>query len=310
MDNNFLHLELFENKDIEQYLRLSFAHLNHIITNLELLSDNACEKEHVIDILNECVYIKEDLIKSVHNYQQYENEETFTKIQSYIQTIYSIEEELISDYPDLFSNNDCQWYIYIKNTHNEITCCPVLTTAEKKSSKKHMTRWAFGFFFLFPTFLFIIFYPLVYRSLYKIEEYPHKQYVFEYDRAYKNIYYLYTAVITNKSADNFYSLMKSNSFQLPEGFVILDKNLIVDYYLKEYYSLVQTDDENALTVISVSNLNFRQCKYVLTKFAGINIEKIISNEKEIIFDEKFTPESYCNSQKNTNNLISLYIKNN
>ena len=52
MDNDSLQLHLFENKDIEKYLSTSFVHLNHIITTLQTLSNNACEKEHVVDILN------------------------------------------------------------------------------------------------------------------------------------------------------------------------------------------------------------------------------------------------------------------
>lgn len=309
MNNDFLHLQSFENKDIKQYLSVGFAHLNHIITTLENLSDNACEKEHVIDIFNECVYIKEDLIKLINSYEQYENEDTFIKIKDNIKTIYSIEEELISDYPHLFHNNDSDWYQCKKSMMTENACILPVKNASKKSYIKNIRRWSFGFFFLFPTFLFIVFYPLVHHSLYKVEDNSQKPYLFEYDRPYKNIYYLYSAVISNKSVDNFYSLMKSNSFQLPEGFVIIDKNLIVDYYLKEYYSLNKPQEDLSVTIISVSNLNFRQCKYILTKFSATSIIKIVSNEQEIVFDEHFNPDNYCKSEQNTNNLISLYVKN-
>lgn len=310
MDNDFLHLHLLKNKDIQEYLSVSFAHLNTMISSLETLSQNSSEKNHVIDILDECVYIKEDLIKLIRTYQDYDNEQTFITIQENIQNLYSIEEELISDYPEIFKNSDEKWYIYKENIVTNIEP-PILSQySEKKSSKNSIKRWAFGLFFLFPTFLFIIFYPLFRQGVDNIEENYTKQHILEHDRAYKNIFYLYSAALKNTSADNFYSLMQLNSFKLPEGFVIIDKNLMVDYYLKEYYSLTKIEDEISFTIIAVSNLNFKQCKYILTKFSGINIEKVISNDKEIVFEDNFNPDIYCNSEKNTNNLISFYVKNN
>lgn len=312
MKNDYLKLDSLTNKDIEKYLYTAFEHLDYIIDNLKLLSAKDSEKEHVIDIFNECIYIQEELFTLVKQYQISENETIFEKIESSFKNIYSIEEELMIDYPDVFKSEYTQWWKY---THSATFVEPEsqLNIAQLNLQKKvHKTvnfkRWAFGIFFLLPAFLFIVFYPLINNKINNLDENKNKQHIYEHDRAYKNIFYIYSAVLSNKEHDNnFYSLFRTSSFQMPEGFVVIDKNLMVDYYLKEYYGLNHLESDPNITIISVTNLNFIQCKYILTKLSALSIEKVISNDQAVDFDNNFKSEQHCN-EANKTNIISLYVK--
>lgn len=311
MKNDYLNLNLVTNKDIEKYLCTAFEHLHCIIVHLELLSEKESEKEHVIDILNECLYLKEDLTNLTKEYLESENYTLIDKFETSFKNIYSIEEELIIDYPEFFNNTDNQWWKYepsvlepFKSNINH------LNIQQKIHKPVNFKRWAFGIFFLLPAFLFIVFYPMINNKINHLEEKENteKQHIYEYDRAYKNIFYIYSAILTNKDHDNnFYSLFRTSSFQVPDGFVVMDKNLMVDYYLKEYYGLNHLESDPNTTIISVTNLNFIQCKYILTKLSALSIEKVISNDQAVDFDNNFKSEQHCNEAHKAN-IISLYVK--
>lgn len=310
MKNDFLNLNSVTNKDIAKYLCTAFEHLDYIITNLELLSEKDSEKEHVIDILNECLYIQEDLYNLTKNYIEFESDNAFEKIETSFKNIYSIEEELIIDYPEVFKNEDNQWWKYtpfVLDSESQLNIAQ-LKLQQKIHKNINLKRWAFGIFFLLPAFLFIVFYPMINNKINHLEEKKDKQHIYEHDRAYKNIFYIYSAVLSNKEHDNnFYSLFRTSSFQMPEGFVVIDKNLMVDYYLKEYYGLNHLESDPNTTIISVTNLNFIQCKYILTKLSALSIEKVISNDQVVDFDNNFKSEQHCNEAHKAN-IISLYVK--
>lgn len=316
MENDFINLDSVKNQDIRQYLCIGFEHLKEIISNLENLVQKNSEKEHVVDILEECLYIKKEIIDSLHNYEESNDQNTIQTIENHFKNIFSIEEDLIIDHPEVFKNHNTEWWKYVvsENKENRNSSIDFVQPNLKNlnlKNKNHTNfkRWAFGIFFLLPVFLFIILYPIINNKIHHIDE-PNHQAIYEHDRAYKNIYYIYSAVLSNHDQDsNFYSLFKTSSFQMPEGFVVMDKNRMVDYYLKEYYELHPSDDHSNIVVISVNNLNSIQCKYILTKFSGIPLEKFTANNQIIDFNSNFTPEIYCHKPTKTNS-ISLYVKKN
>jgi hypothetical protein len=307
MQNDFLNLNSLTNQDIAKYLYTAFKHLNIIIIHLQNLTLKESEKDHVIDILNECLYIKNNINLLFNIYKNCEDEETLNKIELLFQNVFSIEEELSSDYPDLFKNNDGIWWKYNRFLQNFSLKTQQLN---QQSTKKRNYNFKFLIFCLFSLllfFLFFKFYSLIINKTNTLDENKFKQYIYEDDRAYKNIFYIYSAILFNKNYNNnFYSLFKNSSFQMPDGLVIIDKNLIVDYYLKEYYRIKHIENEPNITIISVTNLNNLQCKYILTKFSAISIEKIIVNEQIVDFNN-LKSEIYCNKEYKLNT-ISLYIK--
>lgn len=302
-------------EDIKQYLSVPIVHLNSMILKLEILSDDEVEKEHIIDILKECLYYRQELqnLISQINDSDYEKEELFNQIKLLVKNTFNIEDELISDYPEHFSNQDGQWCTYIalpkptKSLLPSETSKPIQSTIHKKS-RLRLKDLSFGLFFLLPAFLFITLYPWINNKINKDEEMKNSYVIHENDRAYKNLFYIYSAVLTGNSNDsNFYSLIKSGIFKIPEGFVLLDKNMIVDYYLKEYYGLMGLENQTDITVISVNNLNYIQCKYIITKFSGISLPAIFVNGNQLAFTENFKIEQHCNKETK-GNIVSLYIR--
>lgn len=306
MRKSLFNPNLIKDKDISQYLKHSILELNTIIDNLELLYQQHTEKEHVIDILKECLFIEDDLSILLLSYQNVEDDTVFQKIENHFRNISSIQEELITDYPDIFQNQNKQWWKFTPSS-SPTEPYESLYLAQTKHTNFIFKRWIFGFFFLLPFFIFIFFYFIVNNKIQHLEENRKKQSIYEYDRPYKNIFYIYSTVLKNKGNDNnFYSLLGKTSFQLPEGFVIVDKNLIVDYYLKEYYGLYDLKNENT-TLISVTNLNFLQCKYILTKFSFIPINKIMINEQLVDMDHNdVNQKKYCD-EEHKSNILSIYL---
>lgn len=295
-------------QDIDLYLCIPFEHLKQMIQGLDSLTQNESEKEHVIDILKECLYFQEEL--NSYSLEFKNNSSCFDKIESIVKNIYFIEEELISDYPDVFQNMDGEWWKFKQipvPTPSKLIAPSISHSTAYPSF--HIKKIAFGLFFLLPACLLFIFYPFISHKLKNDDEKPIKHMIFEHDRAYKNIFYIYSAVLSNKEQENnFYTLIKSSSFKMPEGFVVLDKNMIVDYYLKEYYGLGVLENHPDITVISVNNLNFIQCKYIITKISGLSLESIILNDKPLELNNDFNLDNHCISNPHINNTISIHIK--
>lgn len=304
-------------KDITLYLSTSIAHCIIIISTLEKLSNNQNEKEHIADILKECQYYYLELSnlqkEYISNNSIQEKNILLTKIQEISNDLFNIEEELISDYPDKFINNDGHWSYYQTKQFSQknVNIVENVQNIEEKSNNKIRSKikeFSFGLFFLFPIFFLFIFYFWA-NDKFKVQEdtlaHPIK---YEYDRAYKNIFYIYSAVLSSSNNnDNFYTIIKNNHFVMPEGFVVIDKNVIVDYYLKEYYSISNLETQPDITIVSVNNLNYIQCQYILTKFSGMNFYAIILNNQPLSSSDK-TSGNTCLSENNKSNIISLYIK--
>lgn len=313
MDKDLSNLHLGENtKDIAQYLCIPMEHLKAMINQLENLSNDETEKEHIIDILKECLYYQKEIniLISQINDSDYDKEELLNKLKSSVKSIFNIEEELISDYPELFSNQNGQWWVYNPQTSVSFDLNSKFKTSigTKEKKKLKFKDIKFGLFFLLPAFLFIILYPWI-NKINKEEELSSRTIVYEDDRAYKNMFYIYSAVLSNtENENNFYSLIKSRSFRMPEGFVVIDKNIIVDYYLKEYYGLNGLENRPDITVISVNNLNYVQCKYIITKFSAIALPAILVNDNVLSFGNNFDIDKHCLSNISKGNIISLYVR--
>lgn len=303
-------------QDIQKYLVIPVNHLNEIILKLEKLSENETTKEHLIDVLKECFYYQQNLLSLKNDYMDdslaSDKEHILNQIKVDFKNIFNIEEELISDYPDFFSNQDNQWW--------QITYSPVIFSSNKQpvDIKSHLKnclkikilkikKLSFGFFFLFPAFLLFISLPLLNDKINFKEDSTTNPVAPEYDRAYKNLFYLYSAVLSSKnSEDNFYTLIKTNSFKMPEGFVVIDKNVIADYYLKEYYGIKILENQPEVTILSVSNVNYIQCKYIITKFSGNSFYTIELNNKLVSLTQ-LKPEDNCISDTKKSNTVSLQI---
>lgn len=316
MEKDLLKFSSGEGKqDIQAYLVIPIEHLNKIILEIKKLSENESEKEHLIDILKECFYYNEELLKLQSDYlaeNLFDKKQTIlNNIKISVKNIFNIEEELISDYPDIFSNNDDNWSefnylstsvdIYHKNSELKTN------SLKLKKKKNNFKELAFGLFFLFPAFLLVLFYPLLNNKIKLEKESKSNLIVSEYDRAYKNLFYIYSAVVLSKNTnDNFYTLIKTNSFKIPEGFVVIDKNVIADYYLKEYYRINSLEDNLNVTILSVSNVNYIQCKYIVTKFSNTLSYTVEINSKDLTIDD-LSLKNKCLPDSQKSNTVSLNI---
>lgn len=318
MDNNFFNLIDQEEdlKDIKKYLHIPFEHLNKMKITIGALN---CH-EHTEDILNECDFIKENLIKLINQYLKLSIKERNTNffpnselthkeflidyLKNSCYQIYELEQELFADFPDEFDFVE-NWpslisfqneYCYEDNSIHKNLSIENLPKIESKNSI-HIKDFYFGFLFLIPAFIWFLIIPYLDDLSNKNNE--NKILHIEQDRPYKNLIYIYSAIKLNKNEqNNFYSLIKNSYFRIPEGFTLIDKNSLADYYQKNYYEY--KINENNVSSISVDNLTFFQCKYIVTKIIYLE-EDIRINNKNILSQSDFCLKSHSNS-------IVIFIK--
>ena len=155
----------------------------------------------------------------------------------------------------------------------------------------HIKDFYFGFLFLIPAFIWFLVIPYLDNLSYKNNINQNVQ--IDKDRSYKNLIYLYSAIRHNpEKQHNFYSLIKHNYFRIPEGFTLVDKNSLADYYEKHYYEYKLNEDN--VPSLSLENLTFYQCKYILTKIISIE-EDIKINNKNILLESEPCSQSNPNS---------------
>lgn len=305
MNHDLSKLSSKSEEDIEKYLLLPFQHLDLIINNLNLLSKNEVEKIHLIDCLQECLFYKKELInlkKLYINSKKNDNKLDFlNQIINCVYNVFNIEKDLIEDYPDFFQNTDSNWSIYTPNNITSLLCVPPNNIKKSINIKKVITWLLFPTFILYPWFngKINITNDLEFVNITKVN----------YDRPYNNFLFIYNAVVLNKNLEsNFYNLIKSNSFKVEEGFILLDKNLMVDTYLKMYYGIKNLEDEPETINIYINNLNYIQCTDILTKFLSIMPQNAYLNDIPINFNDSFKPESVCSADTLKMNIFSLNIK--
>lgn len=312
MDNYFLNLIRNEKdlQDISLYLAIPLEHLSQIKAKI----NNLNSPEHTNDILNECVFIEENLEFLFKEYLLLSIEERNTilykntgisykdNLVNYLNKIsiqiYEFEQELFADFEgDCIEPVDWPSKIIFKNQYFLEKPLVNLENHTLLRKKIHIKDFYLGFLFFIPAFIWFVGIPFLEHFSDKTNVI--KSFQIDQDRSYKNLFYLYSAIKNNKDKQyNFYSLIKSSSFKIPEGFALLDKNSLADYYQKQYYEYKQIDN-NTLS-LSLNNLNYINCKYILTKISSLE-ENITVNEKKI-----HTEYDICSkSQQNT---LIIYIQ--
>lgn len=315
MNNYFLQLinEQEDLQDIRKYLHIPFEHLENIKLTINHLN---CH-EHTEDILNESQFIESNLLDFIEKYlalsinernSDFFPDSTLTYKNYFIylleqscSKIYELEQELHADFPENFNYIE-NWpsFISFKNEYLLNNLDTHLTdNIVKNTSKKsvYIKDFYFGFLFLIPAFIWFLVIPYLDNLSYKNN--IHDTIIIDDDRSYKNLIYLYSAIKQNKEQQyNFYSLIKSTYFKIPEGFTLIDKNSLADYYGKHYYEYKLNEDN--IPSLYLNNLNFKQCKYILTKILNIE-ENIKINNQEILLNND-------SCLKSNNNSVIIIIK--
>ena len=315
-------------KDIKEYLSVPISHLELIINYSRHVYNDESQKECIVDILNQAIYIQHELIPQIiQNYinlynnnnnnkekMNQLNDELIISLKNICKEIKLIEEDLISDYPE-FIISDKNWIenlcLYdddeIKNEplmyDNSINEYHKITKFLKRKKIKDLFL---GLLVIVPIFLWLFSDSLIDYN--KNNESNSDLKKIEIDRTYKTIFYIYSAIQNEKNNDtNFYFLNKNSSLKMFDGFTVIDKYNMVDYYFKQYYKLDNfSENEQNLNSITVTNLSYFQCKYILTKLSSISLYGININDKKT--ENSKESNQYCINQQEHINKIQIIMK--